>query len=207
MTKYRWDRVRKRVYAEHGYRCAICGMNPQVPNTEYSRYAPKLTDPELLEIYAERIEQFQREPPRRRPAQVRLECHEDWEYDEAAHVQRLARLQPLCTRCHQVKHWNWATAYRMPPSWWPEEQKERYAGPPFSKGGIWRGVWENEQKFALHRAYNPHYYSLADHFMWVNDCGLRTLVEHVEEAAEVCYRRSHHEWRVDFGAHAELLET
>lgn len=48
----------------------------------------------------------------------------------------------------------------------------------------------------------PYHYSLEDHFMWVNDCGLDTLVKHVEEAAEVCFRRSQCVWRVDFGEFA-----
>lgn len=33
-----------------------------------------------------------------------LECHEAWEYDEQAGVQRLARLMALCSKCHEVKH-------------------------------------------------------------------------------------------------------
>ena len=38
----------------------------------------------------------------------RLECHEEWVYDEAARVQRLDDLISLCSRCHQMKHWGWA---------------------------------------------------------------------------------------------------
>ena len=33
-----------------------------------------------------------------------VECHERWEYDDAARVQRLAGLQALCPGCHAVKH-------------------------------------------------------------------------------------------------------
>lgn len=33
-----------------------------------------------------------------------VECHEVWEYDEAAGVQRLVRMIALCPACHEVKH-------------------------------------------------------------------------------------------------------
>jgi hypothetical protein len=33
-----------------------------------------------------------------------VECHEVWEYDETAHVQRLVRMIALCPACHEVKH-------------------------------------------------------------------------------------------------------
>jgi hypothetical protein len=33
-----------------------------------------------------------------------VECHEVWEYDEAANVQRLVRMIALCPACHEVKH-------------------------------------------------------------------------------------------------------
>jgi len=33
-----------------------------------------------------------------------VECHEVWEYDEAAGVQRLVRMLALCPACHEVKH-------------------------------------------------------------------------------------------------------
>jgi len=33
-----------------------------------------------------------------------VECHEVWEYDEAASVQRLVRMIALCPACHEVKH-------------------------------------------------------------------------------------------------------
>jgi hypothetical protein len=33
-----------------------------------------------------------------------VECHEVWEYDEAAGVQRLTRMTALCPACHEVKH-------------------------------------------------------------------------------------------------------
>lgn len=33
-----------------------------------------------------------------------VECHEVWEYDETAGVQRLVRMIALCPACHEVKH-------------------------------------------------------------------------------------------------------
>lgn len=33
-----------------------------------------------------------------------VECHERWEYDDDAHVQRLVGLIALCPACHEVKH-------------------------------------------------------------------------------------------------------
>jgi len=33
-----------------------------------------------------------------------VECHEVWEYDEAAGAQRLVRMIALCPACHEVKH-------------------------------------------------------------------------------------------------------
>jgi hypothetical protein len=33
-----------------------------------------------------------------------VEAHEIWEYDDETHVQRLAGLIALCSKCHQVKH-------------------------------------------------------------------------------------------------------
>lgn len=33
-----------------------------------------------------------------------IHCHEEWEYDEAAGVQRLRTLTPLCRLCHRIKH-------------------------------------------------------------------------------------------------------
>lgn len=51
----------------------------------------------------------------------------------------------------------------------------------------------------------PNIRFLEDHFMWVNDCGMGTLIEHVEEAAEVCFRRSQQLLGIDFGEFAAAL--
>lgn len=37
---------------------------------------------------------------------VRLQCDEQWAYDDAAHVQRLTRLRCLCQMCHHVVNFN-----------------------------------------------------------------------------------------------------
>ena len=35
---------------------------------------------------------------------IRLNCHEEWRYDDAKHRQSLSRLVCLCSDCHNVKH-------------------------------------------------------------------------------------------------------
>jgi hypothetical protein len=192
-----WDKIRKQVYAEHDYRCAICGVDPKhAPKKVYPRHAPKLTDPALIEKYGKRIEEYRRNPLRL-PSKVRLECHEVWGYNEATRAQRLSGFTALCSRCHLGKHWNGV-----------QTQISQSNG-HLIKGGLWwyRGAESDVQNFALCKELNPHQYFLEDHFLWVNDCDLKTLVEHVEEAAEVCFRRSQIEWQVDFGEYAELLKT
>ena len=37
-------------------------------------------------------------------SQTRLYCHEQWDYEDAAHLQRLVGLVALCKMCHQCKH-------------------------------------------------------------------------------------------------------
>jgi hypothetical protein len=39
-----------------------------------------------------------------------VECHEIWQYDEDARVQRIAGLVALCPACHEVKHFGRAQA-------------------------------------------------------------------------------------------------
>jgi hypothetical protein len=34
----------------------------------------------------------------------KLDAHEVWHYDDKTSVQKLVRIQPLCARCHEVKH-------------------------------------------------------------------------------------------------------
>ena len=33
-----------------------------------------------------------------------VECHEEWEYDDARHTQTLRKMVALCPHCHSVKH-------------------------------------------------------------------------------------------------------
>lgn len=39
-----------------------------------------------------------------RGKQHAVECHEEWTYDDEAHVQTLVRMVALCPACHSVKH-------------------------------------------------------------------------------------------------------
>ncbi len=162
-----------------------------------------------------------------RAPKYRLECHEEWRYDEETGTQSVADLLPLCTPCHQVKHWTWAATKLRTPS---ELNKKVRRGEMTLKGAMretrrlfeesmlgggiqgterylikgrpWYGVWDDAEKFAQLQQLNPHRYFLEEHFMWVNSCGLNTLVKHVEEAAEACFRRSQRVWEVDFGGFA-----
>ncbi len=205
LPRHRWRTIRKRVAAEHDHRCAICGVDPKdAPDRVRGRHAPALSNPELLahfgEDFEERAKDSAAEQGLRPPGRVNLECHEAWGYDDEARIQRLSALVPLCSRCHRVKHLlNAAT------------KRDRVDGRLRKGGGFhWhvsaeRRPWGHDQQFALHRAANPHVYHPEDHFMWVNDCDIDTLIEHVEGAAEVCFRRSQHEWRVDFGEFAPGL--
>jgi hypothetical protein len=39
----------------------------------------------------------------------KLHCHEVWDYDDENHIQSLNELQAICTMCHMVKHFGYAT--------------------------------------------------------------------------------------------------
>jgi hypothetical protein len=199
LPRQRWRTIRKRVAAEHDHRCAICGVDPKdAPVRVRGKYAPTPTDPELLARYGEAIEGWAKEPPRRPPGRVNLECHEEWDYDDETHVQKLTGLIALCGRCHRVKHLRNAATKRG-------HDGQLRKGGSFHWHMAIRYPWGYAQHFALWRASNPHMYHPEDHFMWVNDCDIDTLIEHVEEAAEVCFRRSQHDWTIDFGEFADAL--
>jgi hypothetical protein len=34
----------------------------------------------------------------------KLECHEEWKFDDVEHIQELDKLMALCFRCHKAKH-------------------------------------------------------------------------------------------------------
>jgi len=199
LARNRWRAIRKQVAAEHGHRCAICGVDPKnAPARVHGRYAPVLSHPELPARYGDDFEERMRkrmvEEGWRQPGRVSLHCHEEWEYDDAIRVQKLANLVALCSRCHLVKHWYVASTKRG-----RDGQLRKGGGSFHWRVSAERRPWGYAQHFALHRAINPHVYHREDHFMWVNDCDIDMLIEHVEEAAELCFHRSHHEWRIDFG--------
>jgi len=129
------------------------------------------------------------------PENDRLECHEVFEYDDAARVQRLFKLIALCGRCHSVKNWGWARK-----AWKP--------GKTFAP-------WENEKKLEAYREGNrkvdregneTRVALLEDHFMTINECDLKAMREHVMEESKVWERRSQHsDWWTDFGEFNQLL--
>ena len=185
--------------AEYEYRCAICGATSNCPTEEAYPEYPKPTPSELA-AYGRRVTKFLRRADTRReefieyyaswvaklaeemreeisksPARVRLHCHEIWEYDDKIYVQRIAGFVALCVRCHQIKHWHLAGA-----------RKGRDG--KIHQMGAWR--WG---------LVNHHQFLLEDHFMWGNNCDLTILIEHIEEVAQTCFRRSQHEWRIEFG--------
>lgn len=165
-----WNKLRKETYEKYVYRCGICGVEPRVE--------PEIKPPIESEL-----------KPGFNWKKRRLECHEAWEYDDVARIQKLSKLVALCTHCHQIKHWGWArVAWRSGKTW---------------------SLWDNEEKFAAYREGNlkTGIVLLEDHFMEINECSMKTLKEHVVEAAEKWGWRSQHRWRVDYGEYAELLPS
>ena len=69
-----WDRLRYHHYQAAGHRCECCFNLDQI--------APLGTE--------------------RNPS--RLECHEEWEYDDDTRIQKLVGVVALCSLCHQCKH-------------------------------------------------------------------------------------------------------
>lgn len=228
LPKSRWDKIRKSVYAEYSYRCAICSANPKsTPVKVVPRYGPKLE--EAPERYRSQAQEEARDPSilRRRAWKPRLECHEVWEYDEENSIQRLSGLLALCTWCHKVKHWSWAATKLRPPSELCKEGKTKEAMQEtrrlfeermldgdmqkakqyLKRGGSYISWVKHPWWIAYLRERDPHLRSLEDHFLWVNDCDVNTLIEHVEEAAELCFRRSQRRWEIDFGELTEAFGT
>lgn len=114
--------------------------------------------------------------------QIRLECHEVWEYEHNALVQRLTGLVPLCTLCHQVKHWGWL---------------ERGGNDTF---------WVNEWRLYSLVGGQPQRITLEQHFMETNGCGLALMREHVKELSILHLWRSQYQWVVDFGHWTPLVD-
>lgn len=228
LPKSRWDKIRKSVYAEYSYRCAICSANPKsTPVKVVPRYGPKLE--EAPERYRSQAQEEARDPSilRCRAWKPRLECHEVWEYDEENSIQRLSKLLALCTPCHRVKHWEWAATKLRPPSELRKEGKTKEAmqetrrlfeermldgdmqkAKQYLKKGGSLSAWRDKKRFlAGHGVWPPNLYRLDYHFIRVNGCDPKTLAEHVEEAAELCFRRSQRRWEIDFGELTEAFGT
>ncbi len=126
----------------------------------------------------------------------RLECHEVFEYDDVACIQKLSKLIALCSRCHSVESWGWAKkrpdTVRYFTIWQDEGRLAAYR-----EGGYKVDKEGNETRTTL----------LEDHFMSVNGCDLKTMREHIIVESEVWTRRSQYEdWKTDFGEFNQLLD-
>jgi hypothetical protein len=86
---------------------------------------------------------------RDREAQIWLEAHERWEYDENRTVQKLRRLVCLCTRCHEATHYGRATVYGyddraraqlMKVNRWPDRVADRHIEESFAE-------WDRRNRF------------------------------------------------------------
>jgi nitrate/TMAO reductase-like tetraheme cytochrome c subunit len=98
----------------------------------------------------------------------RLNCHEVWEYDDAAHVQRLTGFIALCTLCHYVKHLGLANILSQ------------------------QGKLDYELVIA--------------HFLKVNECDREAFLRYREHVFEQWEERSKHEWTVDLGNYAHMVQ-
>ncbi len=164
----RWEKIRKETYAKYNYRCCICGIDPSVEPIVKSKFVDEERKQEIKWL-------------RKR----RLECHEEWEYNETESVQRLSDLLSLCSRCHQVKHWGWA-----------------------SQGRRGYDLWDDGEKFMRHVKCNAEagIVFLEEHFMDVNGCDLQILKEHVRQAGDLWIKRSRFVWAIDFGEYDHLID-
>jgi hypothetical protein len=52
------------------------------------------------------------------------------------------------------------------------------------------------------RGIGPCITIMETYFLEINGCDFKTMKVHVEEAAEVCFRRSQIQWEVDFNGFA-----
>jgi hypothetical protein len=46
-----------------------------------------------------------------------------------------------------------------------------------------------------------------EHFCLVNDCTIETFKRHHDEAFEEWYERSKHDWKIDLGNYAEIIQS
>jgi hypothetical protein len=126
MKRSRWDKLRKKVHADQGNACCVCG------------------------------------------AGGKFFCHEIWDYDDEQHVQKLRGFLAICTLCNAVIHFGVAL------------------------------------EIAGASGLSPD--SVIEHFMRVNGVERDVFVAHAAEAYAVWQRRSSHEWQIDFGEWAALVE-
>jgi hypothetical protein len=81
----RWAKIRRAAYAAHGHRCAICGS---VPKTLSEEKDPWKRSPGACRKFVERHgEEY---AAQLRAPKYRLECHEEWRYDEETATQSVA---------------------------------------------------------------------------------------------------------------------
>ncbi len=78
-----------------------------------------------------------------------VECHEIWQYDDAAHRQTLLGLTALCPACHEVKHIGFANVrgrghlaakHLAAVNGWTAAQADRYIAEQFA-------VWQERSRF------------------------------------------------------------
>lgn len=72
-----WKKVRDKIEENFGGVCKICGKTSQ-----------------------------ENEPNKEKIHTARTECHEIWSFNEITKIQKLEDLEPLCNRCHSIKHIN-----------------------------------------------------------------------------------------------------
>ncbi len=182
-SRKRWQRLRKAIAADYGWQCAVCGMDPKYPPRPPEPKDVPLVEAPWVESFQAAYEAGERSSGNRSPVQkMRLECHEVWYYDHDALVQRLAGLIPLCTLCHQVKHWQWIGRYRDP----------HYC--------------QSERELALYLASSWDRVTLEQHFMQINECDLALMRAYIGELGIIHRWRSRYEWTVDFGQWSDLVE-
>ena len=177
-TRNQWDRIRYAVAVDYGWRCAICWIDPKDPPSP-----PEPKNNPWLSESARRSFQAEYEAGELPLGQrIRLECHEVWSYNYDTLIQRLAGLVPLCTLCHQVKHWRWVEQGRTPV------------------------FWSSARELAEDIEGQPHRITLEQHFMESNDCGLALMRAYVREISTVHLWRSRYEWTVDFAEYGNLVK-
>ncbi len=188
LPESRWKKIRERVYADHGQRCAIC---------DTKREDRRLDCHEVWEYddeeHVQRLKGF--------VALCHL-CHlakhglfvcrrpSDPEGAGLARMLESVRLTRGMRKHHIIEV---EKEYRREKSLHPALRRpERVEALQCRVESLRRSM---NRKSAL------------EHFMQVNECDLATGERHILEALEECRRRSRQEWRVDFGEYAELLGT